>query len=854
MRRLLLSAAVAGERALRAGRVVGVGGGGAPAALPQGLRAPMAAIALTTLGGAGGGGGGAHGFVGAGLPGVAASGGAGGYGGYAYSAIDGGGGGAGGGGAGGYGAVVTGTGSLGTLGSAVTGGRGGRRRVGRRPRRRWNRRGRAPLYQCRGRHVDGQCRRAGRHGWRDAGNGPNVAGSSGIVGQNLNIIMGVAGSVAGGLGADAITFTGGANTLTFSKATTGLSGNIGVTGSLTFDQSGIDTTVGNVITGSGSVVKTGTHAITLSGVNTYIGGTTINGGVLSAVPATTDLAGHRRAGVRRRRRYGWALASIWRAPAIDPERGGGSSTTNGFNTTVSQAITGGGVIDQGRRPERHAGVGGDLRPAVGHGERGAGREGRCKQDHRRHGDPLRQQHLCGRHRDQRRHARRVGGRQSRQQRWRARLRRWHIAILMAASRPSTASRSMLGGSTFDTNGNAAALSGSIGGTDGLTKTGWGTLILSGASTYTGVTAINGGTLQLGDGGATGAILGAVAVGTSGTFNLINADTSGITSISNAGITNFRNNTSAGSATIANGGTLHFYGTGTAGSAAITNDGHLYFYADSKAGNATITNNNILIFSDGSTAGTATITTQQWRDDSLRRQDVTGGLARFITTSGGQVDISGLTTAGMTAGSIAGAGSYFLGSKELSVGGNNLSTEVSGVIADGGAWRHRRLAGQDRYRHVHAVRRQYIFRRHDARGGDAAARENQALGTGALTTTGSVVDYANGVTIANPIVVNSDTTQLSVTAGTATQAGAISELNGPRPLEKIGAGTWCSRRRTPIAARPRSRRYTDGERLDRQFGRDCEQRRARSPAPARWARPRSTAAAPSRPARWARPAP
>jgi fibronectin-binding autotransporter adhesin len=51
----------------------------------------------------------------------------------------------------------------------------------------------------------------------------------------------------------------------------------------------------------------------------------------------------------------------------------------------------------------------------------------------------------------------------------------------------------------------------------------------------------------------------------------------------------------------------------------------------------------------------------------------------------------------------------------------------------------------------------------------------------------VVDYANGVTIANPIVINSNTTQLQVTTGTATQAGAISELNGPRPLEKIGAG-------------------------------------------------------------------
>src|SRR5208282_5261327 len=47
------------------------------------------------------------------------------------------------------------------------------------------------------------------------------------------------------------------------------------------------------------------------------------------------------------------------------------------------------------------------------------------------------------------------------------------------------------------------------------------------------------------------------------------------------------------------------------------------------------------------------------------------------------DISGLTTAGMEIGSIEGSGNYFLGSKTLSVGGNNLSTTVSGVIQDGG---------------------------------------------------------------------------------------------------------------------------------------------------------------------------
>ena len=52
---------------------------------------------------------------------------------------------------------------------------------------------------------------------------------------------------------------------------------------------------------------------------------------------------------------------------------------------------------------------------------------------------------------------------------------------------------------------------------------------------------------------------------------------------------------------------------------------------------------------------------------------------------GNLDISGLTTGGTTAGSIEGAGNVFLGSKNLAVGGNNLSTTVSGVIKDGGSF-------------------------------------------------------------------------------------------------------------------------------------------------------------------------
>src|SRR6516165_8482867 len=121
---------------------------------------------------------------------------------------------------------------------------------------------------------------------------------------------------------------------------------------------------------------------------------------------------------------------------------------------------------------------------------------------------------------------------------------------------------------------------------------------------------------------------------------------------------------------------------------FTNNDNLNFNSASSAGNAVIINNNgaILSFNNTSTAGNAIITTNngavtQFNDNS------TGGNAQFITNTGGIVDFS--NTAGLagdgniSAGSIAGAGNYYLGSNLLTVGGNNLSTTVSGVISDCG---------------------------------------------------------------------------------------------------------------------------------------------------------------------------
>lgn len=63
---------------------------------------------------------------------------------------------------------------------------------------------------------------------------------------------------------------------------------------------------------------------------------------------------------------------------------------------------------------------------------------------------------------------------------------------------------------------------------------------------------------------------------------------------------------------------------------------------------------ILNFRDSSRAGNATITTNNGSDVFFFGNS-TGGEARFITKSGGCLDISGLLSDGMTAGSIEGAG-------------------------------------------------------------------------------------------------------------------------------------------------------------------------------------------------------
>ena len=314
------------------------------------------------------------------------------------------------------------------------------------------------------------------------------------------------------------------------------------------------------------------------------------------------------------------------------------------------------------------------------------------------------------------------------------------------------------GSAIDANGHPLTISGNI--TDGngpgqLTivnsrPSHGGEVSLTGTDTYTGGTTIcSCGTLQLGSPSRMGSIIGTVT--NEGRFDIINANTAGITSITNDGsfggiaFTNFFNATNAGTATIVNqfGGTTIFNDSSSAMNASITNavtGGSTLFFNNSSAGNAVITNNSStgsifpigLGFFDNSTAGNATIVnnsggliafgipfgidTASAGNSNITNNagghlqfdafttagnaiittnsggavaffdNSTGGNAQFITNGTGFVDFGqsiGPNGDGViTAGSIAGSGTYFIGGGNLLVvGGNNLSTTVSGVIAD-----------------------------------------------------------------------------------------------------------------------------------------------------------------------------
>jgi uncharacterized protein with beta-barrel porin domain len=241
---------------------------------------------------------------------------------------------------------------------------------------------------------------------------------------------------------------------------------------------------------------------------------------------------------------------------------------------------------------------------------------------------------------------------------------------------STAGTSTIGNSgALDFNNSAT------GGSAHITNATTGTVTFADTSTAGTSTIGNSGALNFNSSATAGSATITNSAPGALTFN--NTATAGSANITNqAGATlTFNNNATAANAIIGNNGSAVFNNSATAGSAAITNAAAatLSFNNTATAGSAIIGNNGTMTFNNSATAENAVITTNSGGTVSFLATS-TGGNAQFITNAGGTFNISGLTAAGMTAGSIAGAGSYILGAKNLAVGSNGLSTTVSGVIS------------------------------------------------------------------------------------------------------------------------------------------------------------------------------
>ncbi|WP_245502431.1 autotransporter domain-containing protein [Bradyrhizobium betae] len=275
----------------------------------------------------------------------------------------------------------------------------------------------------------------------------------------------------------------------------------------------------------------------------------------------------------------------------------------------------------------------------------------------------------------------------------------------------------------------------------------------------------------------------------GAMSFNDTSTAGSAHITNNGDVEFNGSSNAGTATIVNNVVMNFNETSSAFSANITNNaaGFISFNNAATAGTSTISNSGSLVFGNSATAGNATITTENFATTTFTGT-ATGGNARFITNAGGTFDMSGLTSTGMTAGSIEGAGSYVLGANTLATGGNNASTQVDGAISGAGGGLTKvgtgtlTLAGGNTYTGATTVS-----------GGTLALSGFGIISGSSLVTVNATLDisaitpsFAAITTLAGSSsgIVNLGTKGLFITNGSTEFAGVIQGTGG---LE-VGGGT------------------------------------------------------------------
>jgi autotransporter-associated beta strand protein len=315
--------------------------------------------------------------------------------------------------------------------------------------------------------------------------------------------------------------------------TTSLQGNIVDNANVTFNQTFSGTYAG-MLSGSGTLTKIGSGTVTLSGANTYSGGTTVSAGILQGV--TTSLQGNilDNANVTFNQTAVGTYSGILSGTGSLTKTGAGTLTLSGANTytggtTVSVGILQGdttslrgNIVDNANVTFNQAAAGTYTGILSGSGSLTKTGAGTLT--------------LSGANTY-------TGG--------------TTVSAGVLEGNTTSLQRNIVNNANVTFNQAAAGTyTGIMSGTGSLTKTGFGTLILSGANTYTGGTTVSAGTLQGNSTSLRGNILDNANVTfnqtSSGTYAGILSGTGSLTKIGSSTLTLTGANTYTGGTTVSAG--------------------------------------------------------------------------------------------------------------------------------------------------------------------------------------------------------------------------------------------------------------------------------------------------------------
>ncbi len=311
------------------------------------------------------------------------------------------------------------------------------------------------------------------------------------------------------------------------------------------------------------------------------------------------------------------------------------------------------------------------------------------------------------------------------------------------------------------------ISGVISGTGGLTKTGTAQLILDAPNTFTGLTTIAGGAINLVSSGSLGSATGGVLVNNGATLNILNTvPVLDDIAVSGIGFTGFGAITGTDGAVLA--GNVTLLGNTRIGkfnrSAPFTisgsiNDGGAGYGLEIRGSEV----ERVLVFLGANSYSGATTTLEPVTLRLGAAAVIPDGSAVSLAT-GSVLDLNSFSE---TVGSLAGSGNVQLASGTLTTGGNDATTTFSGAISGSGnltktGSRTFTLTGSNSFTGLTTITQ-----------GVLAISNANALGTAAGATAveaGAVLEVSNFTTIAEPLILNGGTVRSAAASNAPTFTG------------------------------------------------------------------------------------